>query len=61
MNASRDKWLARLGGIRVDRKGNAAPHKPLLLLTVLEMVELGILREPRLPLSGELSFRFLAL
>lgn len=61
MNASRDKWLARLSGLRVDRKGNTAPHKPLLLLTALEMAELGILREPRLPLSGELSFRFLAL
>jgi len=61
MNASRDKWLATLGRLRVDRKGNTAPHKPLLLLTVLEMVELGILREPLLPLSGELSFRFLAL
>jgi putative restriction endonuclease len=61
MNASSEKWLAKLGRLRIDQKGNPAPHKPLLLLTVLEMVERGILREPRLPLSGELSFRFLAL
>lgn len=61
MNTSRDYWLARLAGLRVDRKGTPAPHKPLLLLTVLEMAESGVLREPRLRLSGELSFRFLAL
>lgn len=61
MNTSRDYWLARLGGLRVDRRGTPAPHKPLLLLTVLEMAESGVLLEPRLQLSGELSFRFLAL
>ncbi len=61
MNASDNKWLARLGRLRVDQKGSPAPHKPLLLLTVIEMVEAGILTEPRLPLSGDLTFRFLAL
>lgn len=56
-----DKWLAVLGRLRIDRKGNPAPHKPLLLLTVIEMIEKGVLVEPLLPYSGELSFRFLAL
>ncbi len=55
------KWLAELGRMRIDRKDNPAPHKPLLLLTVMEMVENGLLKEPLLPLSGELSFRFLSL
>lgn len=61
MDTPCDKWLAVLGRLRIDRKGNPAPHKPLLLLTVIEMVEKGVLKEPLLPYSGELSFRFLAL
>jgi putative restriction endonuclease len=61
MNATCDKWLTALGKLRIDRKGNPAPHKPLLLLTVIEMVEKGVITEPVLPYSGELSFRFLAL
>lgn len=61
MRSSCDKWLAALGRLRIDRKGNPAPHKPLLLLTVIEMVEKGVITDPLLPYSGELSFRFLAL
>lgn len=61
MNPSGDKWLAVLGQLRIDKKGNPAPHKPLLLLTVIEMVEKELVKEPFLPLSGELTFRFLAL
>lgn len=54
-------WLAILGRLRVDRKAGLAPHKPLLLLTVAELVEQGLLREPLLRLTGDLTFRFLAL
>ena len=61
MSVSFTKWLAALGKLRIDRKGNPAPHKPLLLLTVIEMVEKRIINEPLLPCSGELTFRFLAL
>lgn len=61
MTAPCEKWLAVLSRLRIDRKGNLAPHKPLLLLTVIEMVEKRVLTEPMLPYSGELSFRFLAL
>ncbi len=61
MNPTSYKWLAGLGRLRIDRKDNPAPHKPLLLLTVIEMVEQGLLQEPLLQLSGELSFRFLTL
>jgi putative restriction endonuclease len=45
--------------LRVDRKDDIAPHKPLLLLVVAELAEQGKL-EPILPLTGELVFRFLA-
>jgi putative restriction endonuclease len=61
MEPSADKWLSKLGRLRIDRKDNPAPHKPLLLLTVIEMVEKGFLKEPVLPFSGELTFRFMTL
>jgi len=35
-----------------------APHKPLLLLVVLEMIENGDLQSPLLMLTPELAFRF---
>jgi len=53
------KWLKVAANLRVDRKDNIAPHKPLLLLVVAELAEQGKL-EPILPLTGELVFRFLA-
>ncbi|MEI7838092.1 MAG: HNH endonuclease [Planctomycetota bacterium] len=56
-----EKWFKALANLRVDRKGHDyAPHKPLLLLVVLELAEKGGLSEPDLPLTGELVFRFLA-
>lgn len=54
-----EKWLSVAANLRVDRKDNIAPHKPLLLLVVAELAEQGKL-EPILPLTGELVFRFLA-
>jgi putative restriction endonuclease len=38
MNA--EYWLAKLANLLVDRaRGDPAPHKPLLLLVVLELAE----------------------
>ena len=54
-----EKWLKVAANLRVDRKDNIAPHKPLLLLVVAELAEQGKL-EPILQLTGELVFRFLA-
>ena len=35
-------WLHKLATLRIDRaRGNPAPHKPLLLLVILEMAEKG--------------------
>jgi putative restriction endonuclease len=53
-----EKWLKVAANLRVDRKANIAPHKPLLLLVIAELAEQGKL-EPILPLTGELVFRFL--
>ncbi len=54
-------WLAKFTQLRVDRaRGDPAPHKPLLLLVVLELAEQGQLPEDVLSLSPELAFRFFA-
>ena len=57
--ATAEQWLAKLGKLRIDRaSGDPAPHKPLLLLTILELAEQGRLPMDVLPLSPELAFRF---
>src|SRR6266446_9721920 len=54
-----EDWLAKLVHLRIDRaRGDPAPHKPLLLLVILELAEQGLLPEDLLPLSPELAFRF---
>ena len=53
-------WLRRFQKLRVDRAGKTpAPHKPLLLLVVLDLIECGDLKTPRIRLTPELAFRFL--
>jgi putative restriction endonuclease len=51
-------WLAKLGHLKIDRSKGPAPHKPLLLLVVLELAEKGELPAELLPLSPALAFRF---
>jgi putative restriction endonuclease len=56
--ATPDHWFAKLAKLHVYRtKGGPAPHKPLLLLVVLELAEQGLLRK-ELALTPELAFRF---
>jgi putative restriction endonuclease len=58
--ATPEQWLAKLARLKVDKaRGDPAPHKPLLLLIVLELAEQGQLPPDRpLPLTPELAFRF---
>ena len=49
-------WLKQLGSLKTD-KGNA-PHKPLLLLTILEVAEQDGDLPAMLRLTPELAFRF---
>ena len=57
--ATQDQWLGKLRSLHVYRaKGGPAPHKPLLLLVVLELAEQGTLPAEVLPLTPELAFRF---
>ena len=56
----RERWLAKLVDLKVDvAKGNPAPHKPLLLLVIMERTEQGLLQNV-LHLSPELNFEFCA-
>src|SRR5207302_900359 len=53
------QWLGKLANLRPDKaRGNPAPHKPLLLLVVLELVEQQQTFGDRLALTPELAFRF---
>lgn len=52
-------WLDKVAQLKVDRAhGDPAPHKPLLLLVVLDLAEQNELPTDVLPLSPELAFRF---
>jgi putative restriction endonuclease len=52
-------WLHKLATLRIDRaRGNPAPHKPILLLVILEMAERGEITGRDVPLSPDLAFRF---
>lgn len=50
--------LKVLTKLRVDRSKGVAPHKPLLLLVIIELARTGELKEPLLRLTPELAFRF---
>lgn len=50
--------IARLSRLKIDRARGAAPHKPLLLLCLLEIAEEGGLTQELMPITGELAFRF---
>jgi putative restriction endonuclease len=52
--------LHRLSNLKLDRAtGNPAPHKPLLLLAVMDLLDAGQLTLPTIPLSPELTYQFL--
>lgn len=57
-----EQWLARLANLNVDRdKGDGkgcAPHKPLLVLSLMQMIADGQLRSSMLERSADLVFRF---
>lgn len=52
-------WLHKLATLKIDRaSGDPAPHKPFLLLMILEMADRGEITAPELPLSPDLAYRF---
>jgi len=57
--ATAEQWLGKLAHLKVDKaRGDPAPHKPLLLLVVLELAEQGPSFGDILVLTPELAFRF---
>jgi putative restriction endonuclease len=57
--ATSEQWLSKLAKLKVDKaRGDPAPHKPILLLVVLELAEQGLLPKGVIPLTPELAFRF---
>src|SRR5262245_11523303 len=57
--ATADRWLARLEKLNPDKaRGDPAPHKPLLLLVLLDLAERDQVPGEMLPLTPELAFRF---
>ncbi|OHE18351.1 MAG: hypothetical protein A2X96_05135 [Syntrophobacterales bacterium GWC2_56_13] len=51
-------WLHKLATLRIDRSHGPAPHKPLLLLVIMEMVEKGEIASLEVARSPNLVFRF---
>src|SRR6184192_3742173 len=48
-------WLERLYNLRRDRRGTyERPHKPVLLLAILDLLDCGLLTKNEVPLSPDL-------
>ena len=57
--ATAEQWLSKLTKLHVHQgRDGPAPHKPLLLLVLMDMAEEGALPAKTLPLTPELAFRF---
>lgn len=52
------RWLSVLSNLNYDPASGVAPHKPLLLLVVCDLVEEGRLAGAILHRYGDLAFRF---
>lgn len=55
-----DRLIRKLAKLRVDRSKGVAPHKPLLLLVVIDLIRSQQLSDQYLKLTPDLAFRFAA-
>lgn len=53
------KYVQKMKRLRVDRAHGVAPHKPLLLLAVIELIERGQIPENKISLSPDLAETFI--
>ncbi len=54
-----EEWLERLYSLRRDKRGShERPHKPVLLLSILDLLDRAAITENRIPLSDELARSF---
>ena len=52
-------WLERLYNLRRDKRGaHERPHKPVLLLSILDLLDRGTLTSNEIPLSPDLVKTF---
>ena len=54
-----EKYVQKIKCLRVDRAHGVAPHKPLLLLAVIELIERGQIQENKISLSPDLAETFM--
>ncbi len=58
-NHAWEKWLERLYNLRRDKRGShERPHKPVLLLSIIDLMDRGIIEGNEIPLSDELIQAF---
>jgi len=54
-----EAWLERLYNLRRDRSGgHERPHKPVLLLSIIDLLDRGVIERNEIPLSDELVTTF---
>ncbi|RKU06069.1 hypothetical protein C6502_21525 [Candidatus Poribacteria bacterium] len=53
------KYVQKMKRLRVDRAHGVAPHKPLLLLAVIELIERGQIQENKIYLFPDLAETFM--
>ncbi|MCU0712567.1 MAG: HNH endonuclease [Pirellula sp.] len=58
MTNKQDAIIKKLATLRVDRSKGVAPHKPLLLLVILELAKSDMLKSTEIKLTPDLAFRF---
>jgi putative restriction endonuclease len=52
-------WLERFYNLRSDKRGShERPHRPVLLLTILDHLDHGLLDNNEIPLNGDLVRTF---
>ena len=54
-----EKYVQKMKRLRVDRAHGVAPHKPLLLLAVIELIERGQIQKNKISLSPDLAETFI--
>jgi putative restriction endonuclease len=61
LNLATHHWLGKLANLNVARTGQRgiAPHKPLMLLTVIDLIESGDIRDGWVKYDVRLVSRFL--
>jgi putative restriction endonuclease len=58
-NQKWEHWLERLYNLRRDKcKSHERPHKPVLLLSIIDLLDRGVIRGNAIPLSDELVASF---